>query len=334
MKKVITIFVLFLLIVGGFFYFRNQVYYSRGNYLGEKMFEIEIGEGNSKIADNLKAEGFISGKTYYYYYMKTRGLLSRIMPGSYQLSGGMTIPEIAQIITKVEPEFVKITFPEGWTADQMAERLTDKGLPGEKFLEIAKNPGDFKKRYSYLTPETVGTLEGYLFPDTYFFKPDASAESIIGRMLDTFDEKMDSELREKVDAQNKTINDIVIMASIVEREVQSPVDMKTVAGIFWNRIDSGQRLQSDATLSYFLNDKIDQHSGKDLEVDSPYNTYRYSGFPPGPICSPGLNAIIAAIYFDQTDYNYFLTADVNGTKKVIYSVTFEEHVANKNKYGL
>jgi UPF0755 protein len=321
-------------VLAGFFYFRFQVYHSQGDFLENKIFKIEKGEGNEEIAKNLKEKGLISQKIYFFYYVKLKGVAGKIMPGEYQLSGKMTIPEIVRVITDSEEKFVKITFPEGFTAELMSKRLTANNLPGDEFLEIVKNPGDFKKRYSYLTDEKVKTLEGYLFPDTYFFKKDTLAKDIIGRMLDTFDQKLNEKMRTKILEDKKNITEIVIMASIVEREVQTAKDMKTVAGIFWKRIAIGQRLQSDAPLSYILNDKKDSHSGKELEFDSPYNTYKYAGLPPGPIGNPGENALEATIYPEDSAFYFFLTTKVDDKKKVIYSKTFEEHVANKRKYGL
>ena len=331
--SVAALFVLILLI-GGVFYFRAQVYYSHGNYSGQKMFEIQKGEGNAEIAARLQAEGLISGKYYLYYYIRSHHLINKIMPGEYQLSGSLTIPEIVTVITNPKEQFVKVTFPEGFTAAQMAARLTANGLPGDQFLQLVKNPGDFKKRYSYLTPASVVTLEGYLFPDTYFFKEDVSAENIVGRMLDTFDQKLNDSMRTDAAKDNRTINSIVIMASIIQKEVQDPSDMKIVSGIFWKRADIGGKLQSDATLSYILDDKVDSHNAAELATDSPYNTYMYPGLPPGPINSPGVDALTAAISPTATNYNYFLTATVDGEKKVVFSATYDEHVANKQKYGL
>jgi UPF0755 protein len=141
-------------------------------------------------------------------------------------------------------------------------------------------------------------------------------------------------MRKDILAQNKNIQEIIVMASIIEREVQTPEDMKLVSGVFWNRLKIGQRLQSDAPLSYILQDTNDQHSGKDLEFDSPYNTYRYAELPPGPIANPGVNAIDASIHPTMSDYNFFLTVNVDGIKKVIYSKNFEEHVKNRQKYGI
>ncbi|HRY82307.1 MAG TPA: endolytic transglycosylase MltG [Candidatus Moranbacteria bacterium] len=333
-NKIIIISIIFLLILAGLFYFRAQVYYSQGNSSASQSFEIKKGEGNAEIAERLKAENLISGKIYFYYYLRSHGFQNKIMPGVYSLSGNMKIPEIVSVIINSESQFIKITFPEGFTMKQMAEKLNSNGLSGDEFLKIANTPGELKKRYSYLTPDSVKTLEGYLFPDTYFFKKDISAENIVGRMLDTFDGKLNDQMQKDILKQNKSINDVIIMASIVEREVQTLEDMKIASGIFWKRIASGQRLQSDAPLSYILGDTNDQHSGKDLELNSPYNTYRFSGLPPAPISNPGINAINSAIYPENSNYNFFLTASVNGEKKVIYSKTFQEHVANKQKYGL
>jgi UPF0755 protein len=241
---------------------------------------------------------------------------------------------VARVITNPEEKFIKITFPEGWDARKMAARLSENGLDGEEFLRLVENPGELKKRYSYLTGEEVATLEGYLFPDTYYFKKDTEASDIVGRLLDTFDVRFDETMRKDAEASGRTFHQIVIMASIAEREVQSAADMKTVSGIFWKRADAGDRLQSDATLSYFLNDKEDQHTQAELEIDSAYNSYKYPGLPPGPIGNPGKNALLGAVYPTLSDYYFFLTVSTNGEKKVIYAKTFEEHIANRQKYGI
>ena len=333
-KKIIIISLILLLLLAGLFYFRYQVYYSHGKFFDTKTLEIAKGDGNKEVAKKLKEANLISGEIYFYYYIKSQKLSDKIMPDTYEFSGNMTIPEIVQTITNSQEKFIKITFPEGFTARQMAEKLTASGLAGQEFLAIINNPGELKKRYSYLTPEDVKTLEGYLFPDTYFFKKDTKAIDIVGRLLDTFDQKLTEQMRQDILKQNKTISESIIMASIVEKEVQTAEDMKIASGIFWKRIINGQRLESDAPLSYILQDNNDQHSGKDLELDSPYNTYRNIGLPPSPISNPGFNAISASIYPTISKYNFFLTVVVDEKKRVIYSATFEEHVANRHKYGI
>lgn len=334
-KKIIIISVaIFLFILAGVFYFRYLVYYSHGKFSGTKTLEIAKGDGNKEVATKLKEANLISGEIYFYYYIKSQKLLSKIMPNTYELSGNMTIPEIVQTITNSEEKFIKITFPEGFTARQMAEKLTASGLPGQEFLVIVNSPEELKKRYSYLTPEKIKTLEGFLFPDTYFFKKDTEAMDIVGRLLDTFDQKLTDQMEKDILSQNKSVGEIVTMASIVEKEVQTVEDMKIASGIFWRRIANGQRLESDAPLSYILQDNNDQHSGKDLTLDSPYNTYRNIGLPPTPISNPGINAISGAIYPTASKYNFFLTVTVDGEKEVIFSATFDEHKANRKKYGL
>jgi len=333
-KKIIIISLVLPLLLSGFFYFRYLVYYSHGKFSDTKTLEITKGDGNKEVATKLKEANLISGEIYFYYYIKSQKLSDKIMPDIYEFSGNMTIPEIVQTIINSEEKFIKITFPEGFTARQMGEKLTANNLPGKEFLLIVDNPGELKKRYSYLTPEKIKTLEGFLFPDTYFFKKDTPAKDIVARLLDTFDQKLTEQMRQDILKQDKSISEIIIMASIVEKEVQTAEDMKTASGIFWKRIANGQRLESDAPLSYILQDTNDQHSGKDLELDSPYNTYRNIGLPPTPISNPGINAITAAIYPTASKYNFFLTVTINGKKEVIFSATFAEHVANRHKYGL
>lgn len=334
LRRIIIAILIILLAAGGLFYLRNQVYNAHGTSQGDVSFEIKKGEGSEEISERLYEAGLVSGKYYFFYYIRANDLQAKIMPGVYELSGRMTIPEIAHIITNQEEQFIKITFPEGWDARKMAQRLNENGLDGNGFLVIAQKPGEMKKRYSYLSSEKLVTLEGFLFPDTYYFKKDTEAKDIIGRLLDNFDEKLTDAMRQSISAHNRTINDVVIMASLAEREVQTPEDMKIVSGIFWKRLQNGQKLESDATLSYVLDDKEDQHSGDDLALDSPYNSYRYAGLPPTPIGNPGMNALRAAIEPQESTYNFFFTTIEDGVKKVIFSATFEEHVANRKKYGV
>lgn len=331
-KKVLAIILFFVVLLVGLFYFRFQVYYSHSNFEGKKTFEIVKGDGNEKVAKKLKKEGLISGEIYFYYYIKLKNVSNKIMPGVYEFSSNMTIPEIIHLITNDEEKFIKITFPEGWDAKKMAERLTENGLDGKGFLEIVNNPGDFKKRYNYLTDEKVKTLEGYLFPDTYFFKKDVSAENIVGRLLDTFDKKLSDQMRQDILSQNKSINDIIVMASILEMEVRTLEDRELVSGIFWKRIELDMPLQSDITLTYATGIKKEKYSLEDTQFDSLYNTYKNKGLPPGPIDNPGLEAITASIYPKDSSFLYFLS-DIK-TGKTLYAETFDEHIANKNIAGL
>ena len=333
LKRSIISLVILAVLAGGFFYFRYQVYFSHGENSESQTFEVIKGEGNGQVAAKLEQVGLVSGNWYFYYYLQTHGLVNKILPGKYALNGGMSIPEIAVHITNEEnilPGYVKITIPEGWTSKKIAERLAANGLDGQGFLEIAQNPQEISAGYGFL--DGAATLEGYLFPDTYFFKKDIDAAGIVEKMLDNFDKKLTAGMRGDIAKQGKSIADIITLASIVEREVSSFEDRELVGGLFWNRIAIGQPLQSDATLTYILDDEIGQHTLEQTRIDSPYNTYRNKGLPPGPIANPGLAAIKATLYPKNSEYNYFLSDPETG--QTVFSKTFEEHVSNKDKYGL
>jgi len=336
----IIILVVAVLLLGGFFYFRYPIYYSHGNSKDKKTFEIVKGESNNDVAEKLEKENLISGKWYFYFYMNTNKLTGKILPGKYEINETLTIPEIASIITqKKEEDFIEVTFPEGFDSQKMAERLSTKGFDGDGFLKLVKNPpAEMKNKYLFPDDKNISSLEGYLFPDTYFLKPETSAENIISKMLDNFNGKISLEMRNEIKKKNKTLPEIITMASIIEKEAiidyvnnKNDVLEKTISGIFWNRIKNGQGLQSCATLAYILGEDKYQYSFEDTRIDSPYNTYIIKGLPPGPISNPGIYAILASIYPNETEYNYFLS---DKSKNIIFSKTLDEHNANKVKFGL
>ena len=331
--------VIFLLIIAAFmsasfFYFRYEVYYSHGSYNGVKIFHIEKGEGSRVVSTNLTKENLVAGNWYFYYYVRSNGLLNRILPGDYEISGKMTIPEIAIRITQEQDLSVKITFPEGWDSEKISERLSANGFSREEFLDIVKKPSyELTSKYSFfsLLPKNV-SLEGYLFPDTYFFSQKLTSEDIVKKFLTNFDNRLSPTLREEIKKQGKSLEEIITMASIIEREVKNEEDKKIVGGIFWNRIKNGQPLQSCATIAYVLGENKRQYSFEDTRIASPYNTYLNQGLPPGPISNPGLSSIEAAINPSENTYNYFLSDPETG--RTIFSRTIEEHNANKYKFGL
>ncbi len=335
MKKLITIFVVFLLIFGGCYYFHRQVYFSRGTGNTPQTFEIKEGEGVKEISKKLESNQLIKNDLYFNYYVWKTGSREKLQAGKYELRGSMTIPEIVQVLSvgEIVPNEIKVTFPEGMTVKQMAVILAEKGFSGDDFLQAVGGADGVKLDYQFLNGKPKKTdLEGYLFPDTYIFARDASAKNIANRMLLNFDEKLTPELRGEIQKQGKSVSEVVTMASILEKEVKTPQDMKIVSGIFWDRIGVGMPLQSCATIAYVLGEEKKQYSLDDTRTPSPYNTYLNKGLPLGPIDNPGMNAINAAIYPTKTDYNYFLTDPETG--KTIFSKTLEEHEANKAKYGL
>lgn len=248
-----------------------------------------------------------------------------------------------------EEQTIKVI--EGWTLRNVSAHLEEINnwsqkdfftLAGEPLQDYRSSeeavwPKDFSDKFEFLKDKPAYySLEGFLFPDTYRVFKDASTEKVIMTMLENFDRKLTTEMRTEIARQGKTIYEIIIMASLIEKEAPinytdpENTDARLVAGIFYNRLEVGQALQSDATLSYLYNDNKAAHSGSELTVDSPYNSYKYRGLPPTPICNPGLKAIEAAIYPLETDYNYFLTT-LDG-KNIYYARTYDEHLNNKYRY--
>ncbi|MFA6525976.1 MAG: endolytic transglycosylase MltG [Candidatus Buchananbacteria bacterium] len=227
----------------------------------------------------------------------------------------------------------KMTIIEGWRLKDISAYLEREGIVEEnKFLEAAKI-SNWRDEYIFLKDPKIKSLEGFLYPDTYNIFTDVTAEDIIKKLLDEFDDKVTDKMRADLKAQNRSLFDVVILASILEREISNKPafdsDRAIVADIFWKRLSIGMGLQSDATVNYITGKTSTRPTLKDLEIDSPYNTYKYRGLPPGPINNPSLASLMAVIYPAKNDYYYFLTDE---TGKAYFAKTYEEHLSNIRKY--
>jgi UPF0755 protein len=306
----------------------------------EVLFAVEQNSGVSDISAKLKAVGLIRSPFYFDIYVAFQKIDRQLQAGEYLLNKNMSVRDIAKVLSQgaAQSRERSIKIIEGWDIKDIALYLIKEGVIAKEtdFISLTKQEAGTcfsiaACRASFMAQIPAGaSLEGYLFPDTYRIFKDASAEDIIAKMLTTMDEKITADMKAEIAKQGKTLHEILTLASIIEREVQTPADMKVVAGIFYNRLDAGIALQSDATLSYAFNDKKPAHSLEELTLDSPYNTYKYRGLPPGPIASPGLSAIQAAIEPAQTGYLYFLTDPATGVTH--FSKTLAEHNKNKQLY--
>ena len=301
MTKIIFL-ILILLILGSFFIWQG-IYLPKDLVGEEKLFLVEKGQGLFQIAENLEKEGLIKGNFYFRAYALLQGYARSLQAGEYLLSPSMGIPEIVQKIISGDTAKIAVTIPEGFTVKQIEERL-GLSLPGEN-------------------------LEGFLFPDTYQFPINVNGEEVAVRMRENFDKKLTSDLKEEIEKQGKTIFEIITMASLIEKEVQTKEDKEMVSGIFWKRIELGKPLESCATIAYIKGVDQWRYSFEDTRIDSPYNTYLNPGLPLGPICNPGLESIIAAIYPKSSQYWYYLSTPEGET---IFSQTLEEHNIAKAKY--
>ena len=334
-KIILSIIILFFLLTtlawGSYFYIEKKISEPLASDSQEqKEFVIESGQGVKKIAANLKKEGLIVGSDYFEIYVWQKKIAAKLQAGKYDLSSAMTIPEIANLFSggQIISNEIAVTIPEGFTVKEIEKRLVEKGLVKEgEFLE--NKLINFSQYGFWEEGMDENNLEGFLFPDTYRFYKETAPQKIIEKMLDNFDKKLSSEIREEIKNRNKTVSEVIILASIVEKEAGREEDMKKVADVFLNRLAVNHPLQSDATVNYVVGEGRRKASYEDLQIDSFYNTYKYNGLPPAPICNPGLNAIKAAIYPEETDYFFFLTPP---DRKAIFSKTYAEHLKNQSKY--
>ena len=289
------------------------------------VFEVEQGQGLFQIAENLKSQKFIQTEFPFYFYILAKNESQNLKSGVYLFTSDDNFISIAEKIISGKAHTIKVTIPEGFNARQIDERLAKAGLiQGGEFI-------NFKQINPWVTSYKlqVTSLEGFLFPDTYHFSPSIGVEEIVKTFLHNFDKKLTPELREEIEKQNKTIFEIITMASLIEKEVRTFEDKKMVSGILWKRLKSDIPLQVCPTIIYITGKQTTKISVEETKIDSPYNTYKYLGLPIGPICNPGLESILAAVYPEDSEYWYYLSTPKGET---IFTRTLEEHNINKAKY--
>lgn len=297
-------------------------------------------------------EGLIPSTAVFKVYVDFVGKANKMQAGTYILSRNMSLKQIVDIICAGNPpqQSIKLTIPEGYTIVDMANVLVEKGLlPNvSAFLDACTDRGDFES-FQFLPEQAEGRkylLEGYLFPDTYEVFVDASAQSIIIKMLNRFNEVFTDEYIARAQELGMTMDEVVTLASLIEREAQVDTDFAKVSAVFHNRIKREMRLESCASLSYVLNVKKYTFTQTELATESPYNTYRRAGLPIGPISNPGKLAIEAALYPNQEyldeGYLYFCNGKLQVTAAdgtvthnyaLVFDKTYEEHQQHVLEYS-
>lgn len=284
-----------------------------------QQFVVGKGQGTNAIGQNLVEAGLIRHPLLFRYVVWQKGLAGKIQAGSFDLSPSMSTAEIARSLTQ-GTEDVWITIPEGWRTEEIAAMVERQNLPlfdADEFIALAK------------------PSEGYLFPDTYLIPRQITAQQLYEVLTNTFSRKIEQGLASELAASEHSLEEIVVMASLVEREAQSERDMQHVAGILWHRIELDWPLQVDATLQYATTRQAKNGewwtppTAADKQIASPYNTYQNLGLPPAPISNPGLNAIKAAAQPLETE-NLFYLHDRQGVMH--YATTLEEHNQNVERY--
>jgi UPF0755 protein len=298
-------------------------------------FTVAPGETAGTVAARLAEAGLIRDAQLLTYYLRYLGLDSQVEAGDFILRQTMTLPEVARALTDAMAREVVLRITEGWRTEQIAEALRLHAALADRsdeFLLLAGPNSPRANRYDFLDDLGPGaSLEGYLFPDTYLLRPDASASDILDKLLANFQARLPASYRELVAARGLTLHQAVTIASLIEREAVVPDERPLIASVIYNRLAAGQLLEIDAAVQYAVGREGDwwpKLAGLDLRtIVSPYNTYSVAGLPPGPIANPGLDSILAAANPADTHFLYY-RAKCDGSGRHSFAETYEEHLAN------
>lgn len=332
----IKYFVLFLLFFSLFVaqsYFKNSLGPMTEENHKEFNIEIPSGSSTSKIADILLDYGLIHNKLIFNYQVKSLKADGKLKAGHFVLNTGMDLKELIQnlSVSGKSENVVRFTIPEGYEIQQIAERLANNEIVDlDRFLELAQNKNNFDSKFVFLKDLDDGqSLEGFLFPSTYEIYIGSKEEEVIEKMLAAFEKVYNKDIVPKMAETDLNLNQIITLASIVEREGKVDAERPIMAGVFYNRLDQNMPLQSCATVQFILGERKEVLSTKDTQIPSPYNTYINAGLPPGPIASPGEESLIAAVNPADVDYLFFVLTGADGSHT--FTKTYEEHLNAKPK---
>lgn len=295
------------------------------------IIEIPQGATIDNISDILYKKCLIKDQLVFKLYAKKNNMVENLKAGTFELNKSMDVKEI---LTKLSKSYgtkgnIKVTIPEGYEIKQVAKKLSDEGLVSEeKFLELAGNKKNFESDYLFLKDlEEDQSLEGFLYPATYELNDNMTEEDIIGEMLKAFENIYEQSIKPKLKNKSLNLNQIITLASIIEREGKLDNERPLMSAVFYNRIQKGMPLQSCATVQYILGERKAALSTEDTRIDSPFNTYINKGLPPGPIASPGKVSIESAIDPADVDYLFFVLTGEDGSHT--FTKTYEEHIKAK-----
>ncbi len=310
------------------------------------IFVVTPGDSFGRVIDNLEEADILKATSAFKLWAGFTGLPKHVQTGEYHIPAHVSVMKLVQALRHgllLAPDTV-FTVIEGWNLRDIGFAFERAGLAqAEEFWELAGFPAvadyhttdlpapyAFAAEFEFLQDRPRGAgLEGYLFPDTYHFPKGQSVHESIRMMLKNFDQKVSPALRREIVQAGHSLHEIMVVASLIEREVREPQDRAKVSDIIWRRLGAGMPLQLDATINYITGGNAAAVLLKDTQLDSPYNTYRYAGLPPAPISNPGLETIYAALNPASNDFWYYLSAPSGTT---IFSRNFAEHVGAKVKY--
>jgi UPF0755 protein len=297
-------------------------------------FTVEIGENAVTIANKLSQQQLINDPDLFRLFLRYNRLDASLEAGDYELRRNMNMREIAEALQKASFEEVVVTIPEGWRAEEIADKLTAEGImDGSEFLATVRQ--GVGVNHPLLADRPPGaSYEGYLFPDTYRLPLNATPEDLISRMLDNMASKLPEDAVARAAAQGFSFFEILTVASIVEREAVVPAERSTIASVYLNRLNQGMYLQADPTVQYAMGYQTDTGQWwktpvtleEYSQVNSPYNTYLNGGLPPGPIANPGAASMLSTLQPSQTAYLFFMGCGGEGAH--VFAEDFDSHQAN------
>jgi UPF0755 protein len=306
-----------------------MTFFSPNYYSKQEPIEVDIKYGYSfaNIVDSLYVKGIIPSKTNMKIAAFIFGAEKKIKAGRYAIKNGLNYIKLVEVLSSgPTEEQILVTIPEGIWQNELAKILQkDINCNADKILALSKSK-------SFITSLGIdaNSLEGYLLPDSYYFYPSSSEEEILRKLKNQMDKIFTPEAESRIAELHMTKHQILTLASIIDGESNYVPEFKTIAGVYYNRLKKGMPLQADPTIQYLIKE---QHKNKvyykDLQIDSKYNTYKYTGLPPAPINNPGKDAILAALYPEQNNYLYFVA---NGNGHHIFSRTIDEHEINVKNY--
>lgn len=335
-KNNINKFLVFIILIG-LAYFGLSTYYksSIGPMNTANPTDVDIiipaSSTTTDIGEILYSNNLIKHPLIFQYIIRTREVGNRLKAGQYNLSTDMNLDEIVDSLVKGTKNYdtAKFTIPEGYEIRQMAEKLSDEGLvDGSVFLDLTSDKSNFEDDFEFLKELNDGqSLEGFLFPSTYEIYKDANEEEIIEKMLSQFENIYKSEVEPNMDKFDLSFNEVITLASIIEREGKLDRERPIMSAVFHNRIDQGMMLQSCATVQFILGERKEVLSNADTRIESPFNTYINMGLPPSPIASPGKASLVAAVNPDDVDYLFFVKTGSDGSHT--FTKTYDEHLNAK-----
>ncbi|MDT8718128.1 endolytic transglycosylase MltG [Clostridium sp. 19966] len=334
MKKLLrwivcTWLVLTIIVVASMVYYKGVINHPLKISKQEK-FTIKQGQSVSSVIDDLADKGKIKSALLLKLYIKTNSQNIVLNPGDFDINPNMNVAALVKSMSNSkDPNMVKITIPEGYTVEKIAEILDEKGIIKKNdFLQSCKSYA--LPSYISNNPNKKYALEGYLFPATYEFKKGSLGKNVIDKMIETFEANMKVIAKEcNANISESDYEKLVTMASIVEGEIKADDERPIASSVFYNRLKINMKLESCATVEYAIGQHKDVLSESDYKFNSPFNTYKVSGLPAGPICSPGKASLMAAINPADTKYLYFVSKN-DGTHE--FNETFEAHNKAVQKY--